>query len=81
MDLGHNSAMVALNGLLKSHVFANLKDMVYFDAVNFERTASFAEKLAPNNVMPNIHVDVMMTLIMIHTLISQGRSSSVYLWR
>jgi hypothetical protein len=51
IDTSHTAAMVALSALLKSHVFADLKDTVYFDAVNFERTASFVEKLAPNNVL------------------------------
>jgi hypothetical protein len=51
IDASHTAAMVALSALLKSHVFADLKDTVYFDAVNFDRTATFAEKLAPTNVL------------------------------
>jgi hypothetical protein len=50
-DSDHTKAMVALTALLRSHVFNDLKDTVYFDAVNLERASSFAENLAPNNLL------------------------------
>ena len=48
-DDDHRAAMVGLSALLKSHIFQDLKETVYFDALNPEWTSSFAEKLAPNN--------------------------------
>ncbi len=51
IDDDHRAAMVALSSLLKSHVFQDLKDTVYFDALNLERMSSFAGKLDPNNIL------------------------------
>jgi hypothetical protein len=50
-DADHRVAMAGLGTLLKSHIFEDLKETVYFDALNLERTSKFAGKLAPNNIL------------------------------
>jgi hypothetical protein len=43
--------MVALSALLKIHIFNDLKDFVYFDAVNLDHVSNFAQKLHLNNIL------------------------------
>jgi hypothetical protein len=50
-DENHIKVMVALSGLLKHHIFEDLKDTVYFDTVNPTRHRDFAQKLHPDNVL------------------------------
>jgi hypothetical protein len=47
----HIKAMVALSALLKHHIFTDLKETVYFDAVNVNRRGDFAGKLHADNVL------------------------------
>jgi hypothetical protein len=50
-DDNHRAAMAGLSSVLKTHIFPDLKDTLYFDVTNPQRTASFASKLIPNNVI------------------------------
>jgi hypothetical protein len=50
-DYSHIKAMVVLSKLLKHHIFADLKDTVYFDLVHKKRREDFAGKFHPDNVL------------------------------
>jgi hypothetical protein len=50
-DTDHIAAMVALSALLRSHVFQDLQDTVYFDAVNVDRVSSFAKSIHEDNLL------------------------------
>jgi hypothetical protein len=43
--------MVALSGLLKHHIFEDLKDEAYFDTVNTTCCRDFAQQIHPDNVL------------------------------
>jgi hypothetical protein len=50
-DKLHVKAMVALSGLLKHHIFEDLRDRVYFDMVNPTHRCGFAQQLHEDNVL------------------------------
>jgi hypothetical protein len=51
----HIKAIVALTALLRHHIFQDLRETVYFGAVNTTRCQDFAQKLHPDNVLESLH--------------------------
>jgi hypothetical protein len=50
-DGNHVQAMVALSSLLKLHVFDDLKDTIYFDAINVDRVSKFGQTFDSKNIL------------------------------
>ena len=50
-DVDHVQAMVALSSLLKLHVFNDLKDTIFFDAVNLDRVSNFGQTFDSKNML------------------------------